>query len=108
MFKSKSINLIADNFFRFQLNNAHTNNEAMSYLTDHIFNDIQCSQDPNLEEAKSLLKRVHTRDLYKFICSYNLIFVSIILIAYLKCILLYSFQMLNNENKIMNKLKLII
>jgi len=66
------------------LNEAHTNNEAMSYLTDHIFYDIQCSQDPNLEEAKNLLKRIHTRDLYKFICSYNLIFVSIILIIHSK------------------------
>lgn len=78
LFKTRNINLIADITFRFRLNEAHTNNEAMSYLTDHIFYDIQYSQDPNLEEAKSLLKRVHTRNLYKFICSYNLIFVSII------------------------------
>jgi len=61
------------------LNEAHTNIEAMSRLTDHILYDIQYSHDPNLEEAKSLLNRLHTRHLYKFIGSYNLIFVSIML-----------------------------
>lgn len=66
-------------FFRFGLNEAHTNIEAMSRLTDHILYDIQYSHDPNLEEAKSLLNRLHTRHLYKFIGSYNLIFVSIML-----------------------------
>lgn len=50
----------------------------MSRLTDHIFYDIQYSLDPNLEEARSLLNRVHTRHLYQFIGSYNLILVSII------------------------------
>lgn len=69
-------------FFRFGLNEAHTNIEAMSRLTDHILYDIQYSHDPNLEEAKSLLNRLHTRHLYKFIGSYNLIFVSIMLIFF--------------------------
>lgn len=73
-------------FFRFGLNEAHTNIEAMSRLTDHILCDIQYSHDPNLEEAKSLLNRLHTRHLYKFIGSYNLIFVSIILNIFLNLI----------------------
>lgn len=55
----------------------------MSCLTDHIMYDIQYSNDPNLEEAKSLLNRLNTRHLYKLIGSYNLIFVSIILKIYL-------------------------
>lgn len=48
----------------------------MACLTDHIMYDIQYSHDPNLEEAKSLLNRLHTRHLYHLIGSYNLIFVS--------------------------------
>lgn len=58
------------------MNEAHTNVEAMSYLTDHILYDIQYSLDPNLEEAKHLLNRLHMRHLYKCIGSYNLLFVS--------------------------------
>jgi len=70
-------------FFRFGLNAAHTNIEAMSRLTDHILYDIQYSHDPNLEDAKSLLNRLYTRHLYKFIGSYNLIFVSIKIYIYI-------------------------
>jgi hypothetical protein len=60
------------------LNEAHTNIEAMSYLTDHILYDIQYSHDPNLKEAKILLNRLLSRDLYKFVGSYNLLIVSIV------------------------------
>lgn len=74
----KNVNLIVNFIFRFYLNETQTNIEAMSYLTDHILYDIQYSNDPNLEEAKSLLNRLHTRNLYKLINSYNLILVSII------------------------------
>lgn len=69
------INLL---FIRFCLNEVHTNIEAMSYLTDHILYNIQYSHDPNLKEAKSLLKRLLTRHLYKFVGSYNLLIVSIV------------------------------
>lgn len=68
------------------MNEAHTNIEAMSRLTDHILYDIQYSHDPNLEEAKSLLNRLFTRHLYKYIGSYNLIFVSIMLSSILNLI----------------------
>lgn len=61
---------------KFALNETHTNIEAMSRLTDHILCDIQYSNDPKLEEAKSLLNRLQTRHLYKFIGSYNLIFIN--------------------------------
>lgn len=67
--------------FRFYLNEAHTNIEAMSCLTDHILYDIQYSHDPNLEAAKQLLNRVHMRHLYTFIGSYNLLFVSMIFLT---------------------------
>lgn len=60
------------------MNEAHTNIEAMSRLTDHILYDIQYSHEPNLAEARSLLHRLHTRHLYHLIGSYNLTFVSII------------------------------
>lgn len=74
-YKTFIINILT---FRFCLNEAHTNIEAMSHLSDHILYDIQYSHDPNLEEAKSLLNRLLTRHLYKFVGSFNLLFVSIV------------------------------
>ncbi|KAF9585804.1 SAM domain and HD [Lunasporangiospora selenospora] len=37
------------------------------YLTDDIIRQIERSRDPGLEESKAILKRIRTRNLYKFV-----------------------------------------
>ncbi|KAK2809904.1 hypothetical protein Q5P01_000468, partial [Channa striata] len=41
--------------------------EAFTQLTDHVFELILFSQSPKLDPAKKILKRIISRDLYKFV-----------------------------------------
>ncbi|KAM8842311.1 deoxynucleoside triphosphate triphosphohydrolase SAMHD1-like [Synchiropus picturatus] len=51
----------------FTLSEAITDIEAYSKLTDHVFEDILYSSDPQLEQARAILRRIVTRDLYKLV-----------------------------------------
>ncbi|KAJ1965729.1 hypothetical protein GGI12_000557 [Dipsacomyces acuminosporus] len=37
------------------------------FLTDEIVRDIERSKEPELEEARKIISRIHTRDIYKFV-----------------------------------------
>ena len=39
--------------------------ERYMYLTDSIINEIERSREPQLEEARKLIKRIRKRDLYR-------------------------------------------
>ncbi|XP_053713055.1 deoxynucleoside triphosphate triphosphohydrolase SAMHD1-like [Synchiropus splendidus] len=51
----------------FKLSEAITDMEAYSKLTDHVFEEILYSSDPQLEQARAILRRIVTRDLYKLV-----------------------------------------
>ncbi|KAM9792691.1 deoxynucleoside triphosphate triphosphohydrolase SAMHD1-like [Neosynchiropus ocellatus] len=51
----------------FTLSTAICDMEAYSKLTDHVFEEILYSSDPNLEQARAILLRIFTRDLYKLV-----------------------------------------
>ena len=41
--------------------------EAFTKLTDNIFLEILYSTDPNLDDARTILKKIESRNLYKFV-----------------------------------------
>lgn len=41
--------------------------EAYTKLTDHVFEQILNSSSPQLDEARQILRKIVTRDLYKFL-----------------------------------------
>ncbi|KAJ2553691.1 hypothetical protein EV175_002851 [Coemansia sp. RSA 1933] len=57
--------LIADPVLN--ISNAVSDPAQYQLLTDDIVRDIERSREPELEEARSLIRRIHKRDLYKFV-----------------------------------------
>ncbi|KAJ2869399.1 hypothetical protein GGI22_000280 [Coemansia erecta] len=57
--------LIADPVLK--LSEAVSDPARYQLLTDDIVRDIERSKEPELEEARTLLKRIHKRDIYKFV-----------------------------------------
>ncbi|XP_060772817.1 deoxynucleoside triphosphate triphosphohydrolase SAMHD1-like [Neoarius graeffei] len=51
----------------FKISEAIEDMEAYTKLTDHIFEQILYSSDPNLAEAQSILEKIIHRRLYKFV-----------------------------------------
>lgn len=49
------------------LKDVHRSAESMSEFTDHVYYDILYSRDPKLAEARTILQRVLSRKLYKFV-----------------------------------------
>ncbi|KAJ2518490.1 hypothetical protein H4217_003297 [Coemansia sp. RSA 1939] len=57
--------LIADPVL--QISQAVTDPSQYQHLTDDVVRDIERSKDPELEAARALIKRIHKRDIYKFV-----------------------------------------
>ncbi|KAJ2488841.1 hypothetical protein IWW37_004469 [Coemansia sp. RSA 2050] len=57
--------LIADPVL--QISQSVTNPQKYQLLTDEIVRDIERSPGPELREARDILARIHTRDIYKFV-----------------------------------------
>ncbi|KAF9350195.1 SAM domain and HD [Mortierella sp. AD094] len=57
--------LAADNVMG--ISSAIFNGEKYLHLTDDIVRQIERSHEPGLEESKAILKRIRTRNLYKFV-----------------------------------------
>ncbi|GLG97218.1 Uncharacterized protein GBIM_04016 [Gryllus bimaculatus] len=63
----KEANSNGYSFKGLKLGEIHTNPTIYSSLTDHIFQDILCSEDEKYFQARKLLERIQTRRLYKMI-----------------------------------------
>ncbi|CAK7320234.1 Deoxynucleoside triphosphate triphosphohydrolase SAMHD1 [Vulpes lagopus] len=52
---------------KYHISTAIDDMEAFTKLTDNIFLEILYSSDPNLNEAREILKKIEYRDLYKYV-----------------------------------------
>uniref|UniRef100_A0A452GAS5 Deoxynucleoside triphosphate triphosphohydrolase SAMHD1 n=1 Tax=Capra hircus TaxID=9925 RepID=A0A452GAS5_CAPHI len=52
---------------KYRISTAIDDMEAFTKLTDNIFLEILYSTDPNLDDARTILKKIESRNLYKFV-----------------------------------------